>query len=265
MVFPSRLLPALLGWLVLCMLSTNTLAADGPAQVHQLWNELLFKHVTPDGRVDYQGFLDEEEKLAEYLQVLAQTTPNEQTWTRDDVKAFWLNAYNATTVSLVLEYYPVSSLNTVRVKSANGFSLWEAPTVMAAGHEYSLNQVERTQLRDRFQDPRIHFALVSGAVSSPVLRNEAYEGRRLHAQLEEQTQRFLLDPLLNTITPEHAQLSSLFDWYSAEFGPDTTALIGFINRYLRTPLAATAQVDFLPFDWRLNDRQALSGTQALTR
>lgn len=265
MVFPSRLLPALLGWLVLCMLYTKTLAADSPAQVHQLWNELLFKHVTSDGRVDYQGFLDDEEKLAEYLQVLAQTTPNEQTWTRDDVKAFWLNVYNATTVSVVLEYYPVNSLNTIRLKSANGFSLWEAPTIFVAGREYSLNQVERTQLRDKFQDPRIHFALVSGAVSSPVLRNEAYEGRRLHAQLEEQTQRFLTDPLLNTITPEHVQLSSLFDWYSAEFGADTNALLAFINSYLRAPVAVTAKVDFLPFDWRLNDRQALSGTQALTR
>ncbi len=254
-----------MGWLVLCMLYTNATAADSPAQVHQLWNELLFQHVTPDGRVDYQGFLDDEDKLAEYLQVLAHTTPNEQTWSRDDIKAFWLNAYNATTVSLVLEYYPINSLNTIRLKSGSGFSPWEALTVAAAGHEYSLNQVERTLLRDQFHDPRIHFALVCAAVSSPVLRNEAYEGHRLNAQLDDQTQRFLADPLLNTITAERLQLSSLFDWYSAEFGSGENALVAFLNRYLHTPVPATAKIEFLSFDWRLNDRQALSGTQALTR
>jgi hypothetical protein len=254
-------------WLLLAcfalLLAQPLWAAVPPQQLHAPWNALLAKYVTRDGQVDYAGFLDDEDRLGAYLQTIRRTVPDEQTWSRNEQEAYWLNVYNAASVYMVLQYYPVQSMNEIRIRTIKGTkSAWEASSVTVGGRQYSLNQIEREILRTRFQDPRVHCALVAAAQASPPLLNEAYDGSRLDQQLDGQVTRFLNDPKFNLLTQNHVRLSSLFDWYSAEFG-DTEQLIAWLNHYATTQVAPKAKVEFLPFDWSLNERVRPTENQAL--
>jgi hypothetical protein len=231
------------------------------AQLHAPWDELLHQYVTPEGLINYQGLLEEEDKLLDYLLTQRKVSPETAGWSAAEQEAYWINVYNAATVYLVLQYYPLTNVNDIRLKG-KVHSLWEAPSVQVGGREYSLNQIEREKLTARFHDPRLHFALVQGAVSGPQLLAEAYDGGQLPQQLERQTKRFINDPARNAVAGSQPQLSGLFSFYAAEFG-SRAQLLEFINRYAHLPVAATAPVDFLPFSWALNDRQPLSATQAL--
>ncbi|QIX62605.1 DUF547 domain-containing protein [Hymenobacter sp. BT18] len=259
-----RAMGGLFGFILLLWLPLAALAGAPPS--HAQWNSLLARHVLADGRVDYRGFRADEDELAEYLELLDATAPD-ASWQPNDVKAYWINAYNASVVDLVLQHYPLNSLTDTRIKSKStgSFSPWEAPVVFVGGNTYSLNQIEKQFLRGSTPDARIHFALVQAAVSSPSLLNEAYEGSRLEQQLEAQTRRFLNDPVANQLMGPTPQLSSLFDWYAADFGSTPEALLAFVNRYAHVPLPAGTTFGFLPFNWQLNDRLALSDSQALTR
>ncbi|WP_188556839.1 DUF547 domain-containing protein [Hymenobacter glacieicola] len=233
--------------------------------LHEPWNELLHQHVTAEGRLNYEGLLEDEDKLLVYLESVRKVKPDPSSWSPNDTKAFWLNMYNAAAAYLVVQYYPVASINDIRVKTVGGLkSPWEVPVVNVGGQSYSLNQIERRMLGDQFHDPRVHFALMYGAASGAPVQAEAYSGPRLPAQLDEQTRRFINDPTFNQLAPQRAQLSGLFEAYSAEFGSEAQ-LIEFVNRYARTPILPTAQVEFQSFSWALNDRTGLSSTQALNK
>jgi hypothetical protein len=245
------------------------LLLPGPARaaaaphLHDAWNELLGRYVTREGHVDYPGLLEDEDKLDAYLQTIRKTAPDEKTWSRSEQEAYWLNVYNAATVYMVLQYYPVHSMNEIKVKSLKGSkSAWEAPSVTVGTREYSLNQIEREVLRLKFQDPRVHFALGTAAESSPPLLNEAYDGSRLNQQLDGQVRRFLNNAKYNQLASGHLRLSSLFDWYSVEFG-EGEKLVAWLNHYATVTIAPTATVEFLPFDWTLNDRSRQVENQAL--
>ncbi|UOQ74593.1 DUF547 domain-containing protein [Hymenobacter cellulosilyticus] len=226
------------------------------------WTDLLRRHVTPEGYVDYEGFLEEEDQLDAYLQIIRKTPPA-ATWSAADKEAYWINVYNAATIYTVLQYFPVTSINEIKVKELKGYkSVWEAGSVNVGGKVYSLNTIEKEILRPEFKDPRVHFALVSAAMSYPPLLNEAYDGARLNQQLDAQGRLFLSRTALNQLAADAVHLSSLFDWYAAEFG-EGTKLIAFLNRYSAIKIEPTATIEFLPFDWSLNNRPRGTDTQAL--
>ncbi|TGE29650.1 DUF547 domain-containing protein [Hymenobacter metallicola] len=259
-------LVALLTWFASSLPTAELQAEDTPPThfLHTSWTDLLRKHVTREGYVDYESFLDDEDQLDGYLQSLRKTAPD-ATWSKAETEAYWLNVYNAATIYTVLQYYPVASINEIRVKVLKGYqTVWEADAVNVGGKMYSLNAIEKQILRAQFQDPRVHFALVPAASSSPPLLNEAYDGARLNQQLDAQARLFLARPALNQISPTQVRLSSLFDWYAAEFG-EGPKLIAFLNRYAANKIEPTATVEFLPFDWSLNNRKHTPDTQALQR
>ena len=261
---PVRLLLVLLS---LVLLAAPDRAAANPTseQLGRPWSALLRHHVTPDGRLDYEALLDEELELLGYLQSLRKVKPAEQGWSPDETKAFWLNTYNAAATNLVLEFYPISSINDIRVKEMGGYkSAWEAPVVNVGGRDYSLNQIEQEMLRDQYHDPRVHFALMYGAASAAPVLPEAYDGSRLNQQLDEQAHRFLNDSAFNQLSPQHVRLSALFQSYAAEFGSDIQ-IVAFVNRYASVPVLPTATIDYLSFSWALNNRTGLSAGQALGR
>ncbi|TGE25454.1 DUF547 domain-containing protein [Hymenobacter aquaticus] len=237
--------------------------APAPASLHSPWTDLLRKHITRDGFVDYEGFIEDEDQLDAYLQSLRKTPPNAATWSKPDVEAYWLNLYNAATIYTVLQYYPVASMSEIRVKVLKGYkSAWEDSWINVGGKLYSLNTIEKEVLRPQFQDPRVHFALVCAATSSPPMLNEAYDGARLSQQLDAQARRFLTHTTLNQLAPTQVRLSSLFDWYAAEFG-EGEKLIAFLNRYGIVKIDPKATIEFLSFSWALNNGRQTPDTQAL--
>lgn len=256
---------ALLGSLLLLWCVPFTLRADDNNSLqllHEPWHNLLVRHVTPDGRLDYKELLEEEDQVRAYVQSLRRVKPDPTAWTPNETKAFWINAYNAAATSLVLDHYPVTSINDIRIKTIGGLkSPWEAPVLNVGGQLYSLNQIEQLLL-NQFHDPRVHFALMYAAASCPPVLAAAYDARRLHEQLDAQARRFINDPAYNQLAPAQVQLSGLFEAYAAEFGSGAY-LLDFLNRYARTPVPATARIDYLSFSWALNDRTGLSSSQAL--
>ncbi|RTQ45237.1 DUF547 domain-containing protein [Hymenobacter gummosus] len=229
--------------------------------LHRPWNELLKRYVQPDGRLPYADLAEHDEQLRGYLQALRHVTP-EASWTRQDQAAFWLNVYNAYTLNLAVEYYPVQRLGDIKIKTVGGYKpAWEAPEVNVGGKLYSLNQIEREILpRLLPQDARRFLALHCAAASSPALLPEAYDGARLDQQLDAQARRFVNDATRNQLSAAAVQVSSVFDWHAAEFG-EKAQLIAFLNRYATTRIEPAATVQYLPYDWTLNDTGA-SGVMA---
>lgn len=214
--------------LVVTLLSV-TLSALFSAQVsakgfdHQVWDALLKQHVVvlnggQASQVDYQGFADDKAELDRYLADLSKLKSGEfDDWPKDEQLAFLINAYNAWTVDLILTQWP--DLDSIKDLGSFFSSPWSKSFIPLLGETRSLDDIEHTLIRgsDRYQDPRIHFAVNCASIGCPALRNEAYTGKRLDAQLDEQTRLFLQDRSRNRAEAGKLLLSSIFKWYRGDF------------------------------------------------
>ena len=156
---------------------------------HRLFDDLLHRHVI-NGFVDYEAFA-RAPQFSQYLASLAQVTLDGMS--EDERLAFWINAYNAFTIQLIVSHHETESIRNVnrtlgvlRLKGP-----WSEPLVHAAGRTLSLDDVQHTILRKEFAEPRTHFALSCGAIGCPPLRSEAYTGEKLVDQLNDQGVEFL--------------------------------------------------------------------------
>ncbi|MBX7152796.1 DUF547 domain-containing protein [bacterium] len=227
----------------LIFLSVHTISAQVS---HALWDQLLKTYISTSGNINYIEF--DRTALKNYLQTLSATQP-QPNWSVDAQKAYWINAYNAFTVSLVLENYPVKS-----IKDIGGFfkSPWDKLFISIGGKSYTLNQIEHDILRKQFNDPRIHFAIVCASRSCPVLRREAFEPSTLNRQLDEQVKSFLRDQSKNRLASQTIRLSKIFDWFKDDFTKDGT-LIDFLNQYSNIKIDQKAKIEYLEYDWSLNE------------
>ncbi len=223
-------------------------AAEGDAievgLSHQLWDDLLRSYVSAEGQVDYAGMRSEKAKLDKYLAQL-KAYPPQSDWTKEEQMAYWINAYNAFTVKLILDHYPVKSIRDIHKGDP-----WNVKWIEIGKKTYSLNEIENEMLRARFRDARIHFAVNCAARSCPPLYNRAWEASTLSQTLDARARAFINNPRYNQISPSEAKVSKIFDWYATDFGD----LRAFLNRYARTQLQAGASIDFLEYDWSLNGK-----------
>ena len=223
---------------------------------HQLWTDLLQMHVTEDGRVNYEGFIKDSDKLDQYLKLLTDNPPDKEKWTADEQLAYWINVYNAFTVKLVIDHYPVDGIKEIGGKINIPFvnSVWDIEFVDIGGKKITLNQVEHSIIRVEFAEPRIHFAVNCASYSCPILLNEAYVPERLDEQLERQTIAFINNERFNKIkSPDKAEVSKLFQWYSGDFKSGRSTIIDYINKYSEVKLSSNARISYMDYDWSLNN------------
>ena len=220
---------------------------------HELWDALLHKHVRSDGFVDYKGFVRDSATLNAYLKVLAAAHPNDKSWTRSEQMAYWINAYNAYTIQLVLRHYPVASIKDIKNGLAFVNSVWDIKFIRIQGYTYDLNNIEHNILRPVFKDARVHAAINCASYSCPRLLGEAFTADRLDAQLDAVMRGFVNDPLRNRIVVGKAEVSSIFKWFKGDFERDGGSLRGFLNKYAAVQLADQTDIDYLDYDWRLNE------------
>lgn len=225
------------------LLSAALSAQTAPPGLHDAWNRLLGKYVSAAGKVDYKGFKADQQALDTYLQQLA-ANPPAGTWTRADQIAYWINAYNAFTIDLIVDNYPVSS-----ILKLDGGKTWDVKRIVLGGKKYSLNQIENEILRPEFKDARIHFALNCAARSCPPLYNKAFTAKNLERALEQRTRQFINDARFNTLSAGKASVSKIFEWYAADFGDLKT----FLNKYAGVKMDAGASIGFLEYNWELNE------------
>ena len=219
---------------------------------HTIWNELLQQHVEADGFVDYKGFVKDKAKLQKYLDLLSSAHPQEN-WSREEKMAYWINAYNAFTVKLIVDNYPVESIKDIKNGIPFVNTVWDIKFIKIQGKEYDLNNIEHSILRKDFKDARIHAAVNCASYSCPVLRNEAFVASKLDAQLDDSMRKFVNDTRRNRISENDPKLSSIFKWFSGDFKDDAGSVRAFVNKYAKTKIKDGANIDYLEYDWRLND------------
>jgi hypothetical protein len=241
------------GFLAIMILAFGFESFSQPS--HEIYDALLKKHVTQAGVVDYKGFLKDTVTLNKYLAILSKNPPNEKTWSKEDQMTYWINAYNAFTIKLITNYYPVKSIkdigSSIQIPFVN--TPWDLKFITIGKEKMDLNNIEHGKLRKIFDDPRIHMALVCASKSCPILLNEAYDPKRLDAQLNQQTKAFLADPFRNKISADNPQLSMIFKWYSMDFNKKGGSVREFVNRYSSVKIKPDAKIANTDYDWGLNE------------
>ena len=232
---------------------------------HQAWDELLRRYADADGFVDYTGWKQSPEdlqKLDEYLAALSQADEARDA-TAVQRLAFWVNAYNAVTVRGILREYPTTSIQN-HVARVWGYNIWRDLKLSVGNHRYSLGEIEHSILRT-MNEPRIHFAIVCASRGCPRLLNEAYAAERLEEQLSRNTLAFFADPTKCSAdaAKNELHLSPILEWFAADFGASTPAVLQRIVNWLPEAAQAVARsqgvrVNYLDYDWSLND-QATAG------
>ena len=215
-----------------------------------IFNDLLQKHVTNEGVVDYKKFNGP--KLKKYLNYLEKTTVD-VSWSNNKKKAFWINAYNAYTIYLILH-----ALNTEKIKSITdikkeGKTAWKIPFVNVGGIKYSLDYIEHEILRKTLFDPRIHVGVNCASGSCPKLGNTAFTEENIEATLEQLMKDFINDTSRNKISKKKVQISSIFNWFQKDF-TNNSSLIDYLNKYSETKINSNAKISYLKYDWSLNGK-----------
>jgi hypothetical protein len=217
------------------------------------YDYLLGKYVSIDGKVDYRGFISEQEKFDEFLTHISSNPPKDN-WSENEKMAYWINAYNAYTIKLIIDNYPVSSITDLHpilyIPLLN--TVWHKEFFKIDGIDFSLHKIEHEILRGQFSDPRIHFAINCASVSCPALLNEPYSSKELECQLRNQSAKFIYDASKNKFEQDELKLSKIFSWFESDFD-EFGGVIPFLNEYLTTPINVETNIEYLPYHWELNE------------
>jgi len=240
------------------ILLTFMLAAAGSGRAAGLalastdLNAVFSAHVR-EGRVDYAALKKDSARLDAWLASAAKVDESDfKGWPRDQRLAFLINLYNAATVRLILEHYPIASIRKIGpVWDPN--KAWKLPVVKVFGRVVTLNEVEHQMIRPVYKEPRVHFALVCAAKGCPPLRSEPYEGARLSIQLDEQAREFLSQGAKNYASQEGriAFVSPIFKWYMDDFGGSKKSVLAFVKKWM--PVQDDWGVEYTEYDWSLNE------------
>ena len=195
------------------------------------------------GNVDYKDFKTDTALLDSYLNELANNSPAEN-WTKNDKLAYYINLYNAATVKLILENYPLNSIKDIK-------NPWDRKWVKIGNQLFSLGDIEHKILR-KMDDPRIHFAINCASFSCPKLSNVAYLPDTLEKQLKKAALDFINDTSKNKIATNKLQLSNIFKWYKGDF-TENGSLISFIQPYTKMTINSNSKINYLEYNWNLNE------------
>lgn len=256
------------------LLASSPAIADSFDHSYADFDAFLKRHVAWDAKgvastIDYAGALEERARLRKILDQWSAVTPAQyQGFTRDQRLAFLINVYNGFTIELILTKYP--DLESIRDLGGLFSSPWKQRFFNLLGEPRHLDWVEHETIRAPgvFDEPRIHFAVNCASIGCPALMPDAFTAATLDAQLTEGTRRFLADRSRNRFDPASGKLlvSKIFDWYGDDFRKGHggyTSLEGFFAAHAelladdpaaRARIAAAdVRIDFLAYDWKLND------------
>ena len=239
-------------------------------------------YVDKEGNVDYKSLRRKRILLIGAARAFEDLHPAEfMSWSAKEKKAFWINAYNLFTLKLIIDNYPIEPHWILRMRYPDNSIMqisnaWTDNYFTVMGLEYSLREIEREVLLERFKDLRVCFALSYASMSSAFLRNEAYHAEKLDEQLDEQVKKYLANP--RGLKFDHSNriiyLSSLFNLYKDYFvkseyakikkfreqQPNIRAYLNFTTKYMRPEEvkyveAKTYTVKFQIYDWHLNEKK----------
>ena len=225
---------------------------EGPSFDHSLYDSLLREHVAEGGWVDYEGLDADRSRLQDYLDALADAPFD--ALGRDEKLTLLLNAYNAFTLELILDFGIPSSIRDIPSEKR-----WEAERWQVGPHTWSLDQIEHEQIRPKFVDARIHFALVCAAVGCAPLRAEAYRADRVDAQLEDQTKTVHSKDAWFELweAKDVVRLTRYYEWYQGDFAQVAGGILEYAARHVpaleqRLDEGRRPRIEWIEYDWSLN-------------
>jgi hypothetical protein len=238
-------------WQVGTSRAADAVAADANAALKHAatgYDALLREHVDEQGLVDYAALGQAPQRLDRYIEALRHADP--AAMSDYDRLATLINAYNAFTLRLMLDYPNVASIMEIPEDRRWTHRRWDL-----GRQKVSLDHLEHGIIRVDFDEPRIHWAVVCAAISCPPLRPEAYVGERLDAQLAEQAETVHTSPkwLRYRADRNRLQLTPLYDWYGSDFGESEAAIVANVAPYVPQLQAGDRPaIEWLPYDWSLN-------------
>jgi hypothetical protein len=228
---------------------------------HGPWASFLRKYVVdshPSGinRVAYaEVSAQDKAKLAKYLDTLQDISVFDLN--RDEQKAFWINLYNALTVKIVLDHYPVASIRDIDI-SPGWFSNgpWGAELITVEGHRLTLDDIEHRILRPIWKDPRIHYAVNCASLGCPNLQRQPFTRKNMEALLRKAAAEYVNHERGVKVKDKGATLSSIYDWFQVDFGGSEGKAINHLEEYAHDPLKAMlksfdGKIRY-DYDWALN-------------
>lgn len=224
-----------------------------------IWAAFLQRYLKSgaDGinRIDYRQALEAKAGLAAHIGELAAVRVTGLT--RDTQRAYWVNLYNALTVVTVMDHYPVDSIRDIDISGLFANGPWGAELVQVEGIRLSLDDIEHRILRPIWRDPRLHYAVNCAAVGCPNLQPEPFAAERMEAQLEAAARAFVNHPRGARVEAGALTVSSLYDWYEADFGGSDRSVLAHLRHYAEPPLArrlaGIERIAGHAYDWTLAD------------
>ena len=220
---------------------------------HSIWNSLLQKHVDNTGKVNYKGFIEDKVLLEEYTSFLLHNKAKTSLPDAHQI-SYWINVYNAFTIKLIVDNYPVKSIKDIKSGIPFINSVWDLKIIDFGDEQLSLNNVEHKILRNQFNEPRIHFAVNCASYSCPKLYNQAFIPEKLDEQLTFLARDFIADERKNIVSdPENIRLSKIFSWYRFDFKRNNKSVIDYINQYAPNKIDKNAEIKYMDYNWSLNE------------
>ncbi len=228
---------------------------------HVLWDSFVKKYVvsSPDGinRVEYgQVSSQDRQSLDAYIAILQQTKIN--AFNRNEQRAYWINLYNALTVQVVLDHYPVKSIRDIDI-SPGFFAVgpWRKKLVRVEDQPVSLDEIEHRILRPIWRDARIHYAVNCASIGCPNLQREAFTAQNTEALLDRGAREYVNHPRGARVENQRLYVSSIYEWFRQDFGGSDTGVIEHLKRYaepdLKKKLETVSRIAGDQYDWSLND------------
>jgi hypothetical protein len=230
----------------------------------------LLKQFVKDGLVDYAGLKEDRAGLDRFTRALADLDQRQfAQWPQARRLAFWINAYNALTLELIVNHYPIRAglikgtlYPNNSIRQIDG--AWDTITFTVMGKKVTLDTIEHAIIRKEFAEPRVHMALVCAALSCPDLRGEPYVSGRLDAQLAGQSRAFLAQGKGLQVEGTTLRISAIFDWFGKDFAVGTQSpregVVAFLKRYAPPTAGLTLDapkeysLKYLDYDWSLNQQ-----------
>ncbi len=227
---------------------------------HTPWDNLLSRHVRTSDQgvnlVDYHGFsTGDRTMLADYITILS-GVPISQ-FNRDQQLAYWVNLYNALTVRVVLDHYPVESIRDIDI-SPGLFATgpWDKKLISIEGENLTLNDIEHRIMRPIWRDPRIHYVVNCASIGCPNLRHRAYSGTEIDTALDRAATAYVNDPRGVSVVDGKVSVSKIYDWFIEDFGGSEGMVLRHLQRYAAPELAARLEaigkLSDVHYDWSIN-------------
>jgi hypothetical protein len=228
---------------------------------HQQLDQVLRRHVGMDSLVDYPALKSDRAGLDAYVEQIAQASPRshpEQFPTRDHELAFWINAYNALALRVVIDHYPTGGVQEI-LSDWGVFNQLESPV---GGVGMTLDDIEKGVLLREWKDvPEVHWALTCASMGCPRLDRKAWRAEGIHARLRQEGVAYLnsdagvrFDTVSSTV-----HVTRYFEWYGDDFAGDPLTYIRPLltdERRAKLEAVTSPTVAFMEYDWRLNDSTA---------